>query len=246
MENDAAQVPLTEQIAFYDDYWRSHKLELIPAEVSRLAEILKAIALILPRLQGRDIKICDLGCGRGWLSAELSKFGRVTAVDLSPSAVEAARERWPHVDFQTANILTWRPTESFDLVVSSEVIEHVPDHGLFADTVRHLLRKGGFLILTTPNGRVKKAWDASNGGSQIIENWLKPAQLRRLFSTAKLLKHEVFILDFSYVGMFRITSAPKLLKLLSVAGGGKVYDFIRESIGLGLYQILVVEFAAEP
>jgi hypothetical protein len=120
----------------------------------------------------------------------------------------------------------------------------VPDHGLFAETVRHLLRNGGFLILTTPNGRVKKAWDASNGGSQIIENWLKPAELRRLFAPAKVLQHKVFILDFSYVGLFRITSAPKLLKLLSTAGAGKLYDFARESIGLGLYQILVAQFAA--
>ncbi|MBK8744990.1 methyltransferase domain-containing protein [Propionivibrio sp.] len=242
MENTSDQVPLKDQRTYYDNYWRTHKLGLIPDEVTRLAEILHAVALILPNFKNREIRICDLGCGRGWISAELSKFGTVTAVDLSPQAIQSASERWPQVDFQSADILTWRPDDSFDLVVTSEVIEHVPDHKLFADTVSHLLRNGGYLILTTPNGKVKRAWDAINGGSQIIENWLKPAELRQLFSLFKILRYKVFILDFSYVGIFRITSAPKLLRLINLAGIGKVYDLIREWLRLGLYQILVARF----
>lgn len=242
MENTSDQVPLKDQRAYYDNYWRTHKLGLIPDEVTRLAEIFHAVALILPNFKTREIRICDLGCGRGWISAELSKFGTVTAVDLSPQAIQSASERWPQVDFQSTDILTWRPDDSFDLVVTSEVIEHVPDHKLFADTVSHLLRNGGYLILTTPNGKVKRAWDAINGGSQIIENWLKPAELRQLFSLFKILRYKVFILDFSYVGIFRITSAPKLLRLINLAGIGKVYDLIRDWLRLGLYQILVARF----
>ena len=242
MENTSDQVPLKDQRAYYDNYWRTHKLGLIPDEVTRLAEIFHAVALILPNFKTREIRICDLGCGRGWISAELSKFGTVTAVDLSPQAIQSASERWPQVDFQSADILTWRPDDSFDLVVTSEVIEHVPDHKLFADTVSHLLRNGGYLILTTPNGKVKRAWDAINGGSQIIENWLKPAELRQLFWSFEILRHKVFILDFSYVGIFRITSAPKLLRLIDLAGIGKVYDLIRDWLRLGLYQILVARF----
>lgn len=238
--NDEPSLPhISRQRDYYDEYWRTHELGLIPDEVTRLAEILHAIALILPELKGKQIRICDLGCGRGWLSAELAKFGSVTGVDLSPGAVAAASERWPHVRFQSADIMSWRPEEHFDLVVSSEVIEHVPDHGKFADTVRHLLRQGGFLVLTTPNGRVKAEWDAGDQGQQMIENWLTPGSLRQLFSSFEVLMHKMFILDFSYVGIFRVTSAPKLLRLLRTLKLIKIYDLVRESLGLGLYQIFV-------
>ncbi len=235
-------IALNIQREYYDEYWRTHALHLIPDEVLRLAEILKAIALVMPSFKGRSIKICDLGSGRGWLSAELAKFGSVTAVDLSTEAVRVASERWPEVQFSQADILNWRPEESFDLVVTSEVIEHVPDHNKFRQTVSHLLRNGGYVILTTPNGSVKKAWDIGNQGHQIIENWLTLKQLSTLFSACEVLSHKVFILDFSYVGLFRFTSAPKLLKLLSALGLIRTYDFVREMLGLGLYQIFVGKF----
>ena len=69
MENTSDQVPLKDQRAYYDNYWRTHKLGLIPDEVTRLAEIFHAVALILPNFKTREIRICDLGCGRGWISA---------------------------------------------------------------------------------------------------------------------------------------------------------------------------------
>lgn len=231
--------PLSSQRVYYDEYWQSHKFDLIPDEVLRLAEILKAIAQLMPNFLGQDIKICDLGCGRGWLSAELTKFGSVTGVDLSPKAINAASQRWPNVRFLSADILTWRPDESFDLIVSSEVIEHVPSPKQFAETIHHLLRKGGYLVLTTPNGSVKAAWDAGNQGQQIIENWLSLRQLRHLFPSFEVLSHKVFILDFSYSRIFRLTSAPKLLRVLRTLRLIRVYDFVREFCGLGLYQIFV-------
>lgn len=237
--NQTTDVQLSSQREYYDAYWTNHQQSLNAHEVRRLAEILNAIALIMESKGGKwaEIRICDLGCGRGWLSAELSKFGSVTGVDLSPEATLRAQEQWPHLQFQAVDILAWRPQDAFDLVVSSEVIEHVPDHARFAATVRYLLREGGHLILTTPNGRVKAAWDAGNQGEQIIENWLTPNQLKKLLGTFVPLSHKVFLFDFSYVGLFRILSAPKLLRLLNALGLGSWYDLLREKLKLGLYQV---------
>ena len=230
---------LSTQRDYYDEYWRTHELRLNANEILRLAEILISIAEILPHFEGRSLRICDLGCGRGWLSAELLKFGEVTGVDLSPAAVSAAQTRWPQVRFCAADILNWRPDDCFDIVVSSEVIEHVTDQRHFADTVHHLLRNGGYLVLTTPNGLAKEAWDAGDQGQQVIENWLRPRQLRRLFSTFDVLAHRVFVLDFAYVGLFRLTSAPKLLAVLRVARLIRLYNFFRGLLDMGLYQIFV-------
>lgn len=228
---------------YYDDYWTRHKQTLNMHEIARLSEVLGAIAKVLEIAPKKSLRICDLGCGRGWLASELTKFGSVVAVDLSATGVEQARERWPHIDFRVADITEWRPDESFDLVVSSEVLEHVPDQDRFAETARHLLRDGGCLVLTTPNRRVKKAWDRGNHGQQLVEQWLTPRELRALFYDMEVLLHKTFVFDFGYTGVHRVISAPKVLRALEATGLKPFYDAGRDAIGLGLYQILVTRLS---
>jgi 2-polyprenyl-3-methyl-5-hydroxy-6-metoxy-1,4-benzoquinol methylase len=234
--------PVLEQQRYYNTYWANHAHQLNSHEIIRLAEILKGIARISAESKKTNLRICDLGCGRGWLSQELSKFGSVVGVDLSDVGIAAAQERWPDVDFRVYDITKWRPDEKFDVVISSEVIEHVPDQVAFADTVQHLLREGGYLLITTPNGKVKKAWDRDSQGAQLVEKWLTCAELRTLFTGVEPILHKTFIYDFSYSGIFRITSAPKLLKSINSAGLLPVYDAMRELMNFGLYQILVGKY----
>lgn len=44
------------------------------------------------------------------------------------------------------------PEDYFDVIIAIEVLEHVEYDGLFLDSVRRLLRKGGTFVMTTPNG----------------------------------------------------------------------------------------------
>jgi 2-polyprenyl-3-methyl-5-hydroxy-6-metoxy-1,4-benzoquinol methylase len=82
---------IAEQQAFYAGFWR-REFRLNPAELERLGEIYRALALVpMPD----HPRICDLGCGTGWLSHDLAKLGEVTGVDLSPDGVELAKQRWP-------------------------------------------------------------------------------------------------------------------------------------------------------
>jgi SAM-dependent methyltransferase len=46
----------------------------------------------------------------------------------------------------------WRLRRRFDVVMAAETLEHVPRPEAFARTLRHLLRPGGVLVLTTPDG----------------------------------------------------------------------------------------------
>jgi 2-polyprenyl-3-methyl-5-hydroxy-6-metoxy-1,4-benzoquinol methylase len=232
---------LSEQRTFYARFWRESAPQLHAAEIERLGEIYRAIALI--RATKSAWSICDLGCGTGWLSHEMLKFGDVTGVDLSPDGIELAKERWPGAKFETQDVLTWRPPSRFDLVVSSEVIEHVPDHRAFIATINAILKPGGYLVMTTPNLRLKKWWDKADAGQQAIENWLSPAQLRRLLNGYEILRHETFMFDYLYVGPFRVLSAPKLLAAIRRTGLHHLYDGLRRSAGLGLYQICVARRA---
>lgn len=229
---------------YYDAYWTGHKQTLNFHEIIRLSEILRAIAKVIETTGNKPLRICDLGCGRGWLANELTKFGSVVAVDLSATGVALANKRWPHIDFRVADITNWRPDERFDLVVSSEVLEHVPDQAGFARTVQHLLRGGGHLVLTTPNRNVKNAWDRGNQGQQLVEKWLTPRELRRLLADAAGILHKTFLFDFGYTGLLRVTSAPKLLRLLDGTGTRPFYDVIRNAMGMGLYQIFLGRYSA--
>jgi SAM-dependent methyltransferase len=102
----------------------------------------------------RGLRVLEIGCGAGAFAKYLAGQGaEVTAADFSPSAVELASQlAGPLVRTLVADIQNLPfDDESFDLVVSLETLEHVPnpDQGL-SELVR-VTRIGGRLIVTTPN-----------------------------------------------------------------------------------------------
>jgi len=84
---------------------------------------------VAKQLQG---SVCDLGCGPGYLAAFTEpNEGNYTGVDISEVGIEYARFLFPGARFYVADISTDRlPFEdsSFDTVVASEVIEHLPNY----------------------------------------------------------------------------------------------------------------------
>jgi len=98
-------------------------------------------------------EVLDAGCGEGYGSAMLADAGgTVVGVDLEPDVVEHATVRYPRVRFQTADLLALPfPDESFDAVVSLQVIEHLQRAREFVSECARVLRPGGLLVLSTPN-----------------------------------------------------------------------------------------------
>ena len=72
--------------------------------------------------------ILDMGCGMGWFANLLAEFGPTTGIDLCDDAIAQAKSKFPQVTFMAGNVFEMElPEQHFDVVVSQEVIAHVPD-----------------------------------------------------------------------------------------------------------------------
>ena len=225
--------------AYYDERWSQAPLDLNSDQILRLGKILCAYAEISYRFRDQKPSICDLGCGTGWLSNELSKFGSVVGIDRSSKGIELAAARHPHVRFICADALTFATEERFDVVVSSEILEHIEDQAAYLAKASHLIQPRGFLILTCPNGN---AWPIASPLSELqpVERWPTPRRLRTLLDHGfDVLTHETFLTGYSQKGVLRwansrrIFHAARALRLEHVARG------FLEQFEMGLYQIVL-------
>ena len=97
----------------------------------------------------------DVGCGAGLLTEPLARLGaKVTGLDAAAENVAAASAHAQavglEVDYRNADIETLQG-ETFDLVTSMEVIEHVTDPAAFVAALERALAPGGLMLLSTPN-----------------------------------------------------------------------------------------------
>lgn len=112
------------------------------------------------KVVGDSKKLLDVGCGDGALSIALAMLGNdVVGIDISPKILIQAIEnkRRAHVgnvQFRCMSASSLRfSDESFDLVISTDLIEHLHPQDLLPHLieVKRVLRRGGQYVVSTPN-----------------------------------------------------------------------------------------------
>jgi SAM-dependent methyltransferase len=106
-----------------------------------------------------SVRVLDLGCGDGHLTAELARTdARVTGADSSSIALERARASYPDLSFVAVSLDGGLPfaDSSFDLIVSLNVLQHVADTQRLMSEARRVLVPAGLLAVAVPfHGKVK-------------------------------------------------------------------------------------------
>ena len=108
------------------------------------------------------INCLDVGCGGGILSEKLKRLGAtVTGIDASKKSIDVAKEhaKKSRLEINYKCITTGELLEikkekvlnKFDLVIASEVIEHVNNRKIFLSDISNLCRPGGVVVFTTIN-----------------------------------------------------------------------------------------------
>jgi len=118
--------------------------------------------------------ILDAGCGNGQLAGLLAGLGyEVTGVDGDAGGIEIARDLYHAARFKVG-LFSETPPGQFDMVCSTEVVEHLYAPHELASYCFNALKPGGALIITTPyHGYLKNLVLALSGkwDSHFTADW---------------------------------------------------------------------------
>ncbi|NOZ06119.1 MAG: methyltransferase domain-containing protein [Chloroflexi bacterium] len=129
----------------YDAYWQTRGPHEVQPRVRLMARFIE---------QGSSVY--DVGCGDGTALAYLRQSRNIEAhgCDLSEVAAQMAQEKGLHVQVCDVTAPDFRFDGTFDYIVISEVLEHIPDPEALLQKARGHFRRG--LIVTIPNiGHIK-------------------------------------------------------------------------------------------
>lgn len=133
----------------------------------------------------RDDKVLEIGCGIGSVVFELSKQGfDITGTDISSEAISYGLKKYGDVrlEVQPAETLPY-DDESFDVVLSFDLFEHIAQIDRHVSEVRRVLRPSGFYLFQTPNkysnAIYETLWTKSLQWRRYHPSLHSPGQLRR-------------------------------------------------------------------
>lgn len=115
--------------------------------------LLKAYIAAKPFVSG---KLLEVGCGEGrGVEVLMENIESYLGIDKIQEVIDKLKEKYPNAVFQQAVIPPFKDLEdnSFDTVVSFQVIEHIQNDRLFLEEIYRVLKPGGMAIISTPNIR---------------------------------------------------------------------------------------------
>jgi len=158
-------------------WWYVGRRRIITSFVERICRELQDEGRGRPR-------ILDVGCGTGGNVEMLARFGDAEGVDVSAEALDFCRARGLHNVRQGAAERLPYEDQSFDLVTSLDVVEHLDDDVAGLSEIRRVLRPGGRALLFVP--AFMFLWGVQDDVSNHRRRYTLP-QLRQVVEQAGLV-----------------------------------------------------------
>ena len=169
------------------------------------------------------LRVLDIGCGGGLLSEPVAFYGaEVVGIDATAKLVEVARM---HAALVGAPVIYRHALaedmaeagERFDVILNTEVVEHVADADRFLGSCCRMLKPGGVMIVATLNRTLKSLLFAKIAGEYVLgllprgtHDWrrfMTPSELTSILEAHGVRVEEVVGVGFNPVfTRFRVTN----------------------------------------
>jgi 2-polyprenyl-3-methyl-5-hydroxy-6-metoxy-1,4-benzoquinol methylase len=132
------------------------KNPLVPPPTAEHLEAIRTyeIKSVIPLITRRG-RLLEIGAGSGWQARALANCGfEVDAIDL-PTSLHAENRIWPVIDYDGVSIPFQKAT--FDVVFSSNTLEHIPQLFEFQREIKRVLKPDGLVVHIVPSA-TWRAW----------------------------------------------------------------------------------------
>lgn len=126
---------------FFQRTWHTNKLREVLGEIKNLDSFRN---------------ILDVGCASGWFLSEISKkYPKASyyGIDIYDKGIGFAKKKYPKFEFRVADAhkIPYK-NNFFDLIVCTEVLEHVDDPRAVLLEIKRVLRRGGMALIELDSG----------------------------------------------------------------------------------------------
>ncbi|MFN5609045.1 MAG: bifunctional 2-polyprenyl-6-hydroxyphenol methylase/3-demethylubiquinol 3-O-methyltransferase UbiG [Holosporales bacterium] len=155
------------------------------------------------------LRVLDIGCGGGLISEAIARLGgQVTGIDASGLNISIAQQHATQgglvIDYRKG--LAEDLTDTYDIVLCLEVVEHVADPALLCRTLAQRCRPGGLVVLATLSKTIKSFLLAIVGAEYVLgwlprgtHDWRKfltPGALAKMVEEAGLTVQEILGMQY--------------------------------------------------